>query len=110
LACSRLESRASLVILRLAHIAACLKMTNRRSGRSGAVKNMAPTAGRNTKSTAKAAKTALAETALAETAYAKTALVSTSPWHRRYLAWHYDLVALRVNPMPTSRAKQKRVR
>jgi hypothetical protein len=67
LACSRLESRASLVILRLARIAACLKMTNRRSGRSGVVGNTVPAAGRNTKSIAEA-ETALAETALAETA------------------------------------------
>jgi len=60
LACFCLGSRVSLVVLRLAYIVACLKMTNRRSGSGGAVKSMALTAGQNTKSTAKAK----AETAL----------------------------------------------
>ena len=67
LACSRLGNRASLVVPRLAHVAACLEITNRRSGRSGVVGNTVPAAGRNTKSIAEA-ETALAETALAETA------------------------------------------
>jgi len=52
--CSRSESRASLAVLRLAFVAACLEMTNRRSGSSGVVENMAPVAGRNTKSIAEA--------------------------------------------------------
>jgi hypothetical protein len=54
LACFCLGSIASLVVLRLAYVAAYLEMTNRRSGRSGVVENMAPVTGRNTKSTAKA--------------------------------------------------------
>jgi hypothetical protein len=91
LACSHLGNRASLVVPRLVYVAVCLKMTNRHSGRSGAVGNMAPAAGRNTKSTA------------------ETALVSSGPWHNRYLAWHCDWVALRVNPMPTSRVEQLKI-
>ena len=53
-------SRVSLIVLRLAYVVVCLKMTNRRSKSSGAVESMALTASRNTKSTAKAK----AETAL----------------------------------------------
>ena len=52
--CSRSESRASLAVLRLAFVAACLEMTNKRSGSSRVVGNMAPVASRNTKSIAKA--------------------------------------------------------
>ena len=53
-------SRVSLIVLRLAYIVACLKMTNRRSGSGRAVKSMALIASQNTKSTTKAkAKTAL---------------------------------------------------
>jgi hypothetical protein len=100
LAYSCLENRAFLLIIRLVYVVVCLEITNRRSRRSRAVGNMAPAAGRNTKSTAEAetalaetalaktalAETALAETALAETALAETALVSTSLWHSQYLA------------------------
>jgi hypothetical protein len=67
LACSCLGNKASLVVLRLVYVAACLEMTNRRSERSEAVENMAPVAGRNTKSSA--------ETALVSTP------VSAGPWH-----------------------------
>jgi hypothetical protein len=55
LACSYLGNRASLIVLRLVYIAVCLKITNRHFRRSGAVGNMASTAGQNTKSTAKTA-------------------------------------------------------
>jgi hypothetical protein len=54
LACSRSENRASYAVPRLAFVAACLEMTNRRSGSSGVVGNMASVAGRNTKSIADA--------------------------------------------------------
>jgi hypothetical protein len=69
-ACFRLGSTASLAVLRQAYVAACLEMTNRRSGSGGAVESMALAAGRNTKSTAKAK----AETALVLTP------VSAGPW------------------------------
>ena len=52
MAYSRSENKASLVILRLAYVAAYLEMTNRHSGRSGAVESIALVAGRNTKSIA----------------------------------------------------------
>jgi hypothetical protein len=59
-ACFYLGSRVSLVVLRLAYVVACLKITNRRSRSGRAVKSMALVAGRNTKSITKAkAKTAL---------------------------------------------------
>jgi hypothetical protein len=54
LACSYLENRAFYAVLRLAFVAVCLEITNRRSENSGVVENMAPVAGRNTKSIAKA--------------------------------------------------------
>jgi hypothetical protein len=54
LACSYSENRAFYAVLRLAFVAACLEMTNRRSESSGVVENMAPVAGRNTKSIAEA--------------------------------------------------------
>jgi hypothetical protein len=55
LACSRSENRVFHAVLRLAFVAACLEMTNRHSGSSRVVKNMAPVASRNTKSIAEAA-------------------------------------------------------
>jgi hypothetical protein len=54
LACSRSENRAFYTVLRLAFVVACLEITNRRSKSSRVVKNIAPMAGRNTKSIAKA--------------------------------------------------------
>jgi hypothetical protein len=54
-ACSHSEGRASLLVPGLVYVAAYLEMTNRRSGSSGAVENMALVAGRNTKSTAETA-------------------------------------------------------
>jgi hypothetical protein len=82
LTCFRLGNRASLVVLGLVYVAVCLETPNMRSGRSGAVGNMALAAGRNTKSTAGQNTDA--------------AIVSAGgPWR--------NLVALRVNPMPTSK-------
>jgi hypothetical protein len=50
----RVVTRASYIVLRLAFIAVRLKITNRYSGSSRIIKNMAPIAGRNIKSIAKA--------------------------------------------------------
>ena len=88
MACFRPGNKASLVVLRLVYVAACLEMTNRRSGRSGAAESMALVAGRNTKSIAEG----------------ETVSVLAGPWYSQYLAWYCDCVTLRVNPMPMSRA------
>jgi hypothetical protein len=52
---SHLEGRASLLVPGLVYVTAYLEMTNRRSGSSRAVENMALMAGQNTKSTAETA-------------------------------------------------------
>jgi hypothetical protein len=70
-ACFRLGNRASLVVPGSVYVAVCLKTTNRRSGRSGVIENMALVAGRNTKSS---------------TVETETTLVSSDLWHNQYLA------------------------